>query len=319
MGTISDLRQAVAMITLAAVVGLVPACGGGPGADTVSELQTPASAGLALEGRRVAGRDEALQLVAAGIVAPLYCSELAHAVLARAFDLREHSQGAAFPASAGDRWALGLDTETLGARATLEGTVSIDIEAADHAEGLILHGEPGHLRAVLRLHDVALDAVARIDGAIVLEVSRAVAGAGQARRSQADVLSVSDGSRTLRWSYLDIRIGTEQDVQTLNVVSAVPMDGADEVWLDVTSTAPDRPTDAPAGAKLSSRRYTATGVIGFLKARLALQVAADGGWTINVDNERDDRVDFVVQASPDEVRRSMTSTGTGLISGCAGQ
>jgi hypothetical protein len=56
---------------------------------------------------------------------------------------------------------------------------------------------------------------------------------------------------------------------------------------------------------LSSGRYVASGVIGFLKARLTLEVAAGGGWTIEVDNDKDDRVDFVVQASADEARALM--------------
>jgi len=47
-------------------------------------------------------------------------------------------------------------------------------------------------------------------------------------------------------------------------------------------------------------------VIGFLKSRLTLQVAADGGWTIDVDNDKDDRIDFVVQASAQEARALMS-------------
>ena len=47
-------------------------------------------------------------------------------------------------------------------------------------------------------------------------------------------------------------------------------------------------------------------MIGFLKARLTLQVAADGGWTIDVDNDKDDRIDFVVEASAQEARALMS-------------
>jgi hypothetical protein len=219
----------------------------------------------------VSSRDEALQIVARGVVAPLYFSELAHAALARAFESR-------------------ADAQALGAGAVLEGPVAIEIEAADNAEGLMLRGEAGVVRAVLRFDGVALGARARIDGAIVLEVSRTAAGAGAARRAQADALSITDGTETLHWSYLDVKVDAQQAVQSMNVVSDVPIDGLGRVWLDATS---------------SSGRTIATGVIGFLKARLTLQVAADGGWTIEVDNDKDDSVDFVVQASADEARALM--------------
>jgi hypothetical protein len=166
----------------------------------------------------------------------------------------------------------------------------------------MLRGEAGFVRAVLRFERVALGTAAHIDGAIVLEVSRTVAVAGSARRSQSDVLTIADGSRTLHWSYLDIKVDMQQVVQTLNVVSDVPIDGLDRVWLDATASAPDRLSAVLPGANLAPRRYIATGIIGFLKARLTLQVAADGGWTIDVDNDKDDRVDFVAQASADKAR-----------------
>jgi hypothetical protein len=176
----------------------------------------------------------------------------------------------------------------------------------DNAEGLILRGEAGFVRAVLRFEHDALGTAGHIDGAIALEVSRAAAGAGSARRSQADALSITDGSRTLHWSYLAIEIDAQQLVQTLNVVSDVPIEGADRVWLDATtSSAPDRLSAAAPGTTLSSGRYIATGVIGYLKARLTLQTAADGGWTIEVDNDKDELVDFVVQASAAETRALM--------------
>jgi len=85
-------------------------------------------------------------------------------------------------------------------------------------------------------------------------------------------------------------------------VSDVPVGGDGSVWLDVTSSAPGQLAATPAGATLSSGRYVANGVIGFLKARLTLQVAADGGWTVDVDSDKDDRIDFVARASADEAR-----------------
>jgi zona occludens toxin (predicted ATPase) len=76
----------------------------------------------------------------------------------------------------------------------------------------------------------------------------------------------------------------------------------------VVSGAPGRlDTTAPAGPTLSSGRYVATGIIGFVNARLTLQVAEDQGWTIEVDNDKDDRVDFVVHAGADEVRALLSS------------
>ena len=284
----------------------MPACGGDDGTGPAAESQPPAAAGLALEGARVAGRDEALQLVARGVVAPLYYSELAHAVLARVFELRSIRLGAGPPASAGDRWELALDAQPLGTGAALQGPVAIEIEAADHAEGLMLRGEAGFVRALLRFERVALGAAAQVDGRVVLEVSRTAAGAGAARRSQADALSITDAHGTLHWSYLDVAVDAQQVVQRLTVVSEVSVGGDGPVWLDVTSSAPGQLAAASAGASLSSGRYVAAGVIGFLQARLTLQVAADGGWTVDVDNDKDDRIDFVAQASVDEVRALMS-------------
>ena len=249
----------------------------------------------------MSGRDEALRIVARGVVVPLYYSERAHAVLARAFEFR--SIAAAPLASPGDRWLLALDAQPLGAGAA--GPVTIDIEAADHAEGLMLRGEAGFVRALLRFEHVALGAAAHIDGAIVLEVSRTAAGAGSTRRSQADALSIADGQATLHWSYLDVSVDPQQVVQRMTVVSDVPLGGDGPVWLDATSSAPGQLAVASAGASLSSGRYVAEGVIGFLQARLTLQVAADGGWTIDVDNDKDDRIDFVVHVSADEARALM--------------
>lgn len=246
-------NRAVTAVALAAVVAMLPSCGGGDETGAAEQVQ-------ALEGVRVAGRDEALQIAARGVLAPLVFSERAHAALARAVE----------------------------PGAVLDRGVTIEIEAADNAEGMLLRGEAGSVRAVLRFERAALEAQAHVDGALVLDVSRTAAGAGLARRTRTDAVSVSDGNRTLQWSYLDISVDARQELQSLVVLSDVPVDGAGSVWLDATSTA-------------SAGRYVATGVIGFLKARLTVQ-AVDGGWTIAVDNDKDDRVDFTVRATADQVR-----------------
>jgi hypothetical protein len=97
MGTIADFRHRVIAVTCAAAVSAIPACGGGDRTDFPPESQPLASVGLALEGKRVSGRDQALQIVARGVMAPLYCSEMAHAVLARAFELRANAPSALPP------------------------------------------------------------------------------------------------------------------------------------------------------------------------------------------------------------------------------
>ena len=256
---VADFRHAATAIAVAAAAALLPACGGDDGTGPAAESQPLAGAGLALEGARVSGRDEALQIVARGVVAPLYTSELAHAVLARAFELRSAAHAAGPADSAGDRWLLTLDAQALGAGAVVEGPVAIEIEVADHAEGLLLRGEAGFVRALLRFERVALGATAQVDGAIVLEVSRTAAGAGSARRSQADALSLTDARGTLHWSYLDVDVDTQQVVQRLTVVSDVPVGGDGPVWLDATSSAPGQLADASAAATLSSGRYVASG------------------------------------------------------------
>ena len=301
MSRIADFRHAATAVVVAAAVALLPACGSDEAADASADSPLPLAA-AGLEGARVSGRDEALRIVARGVVAPLYYSERAHAVLARAFELR--SIAAAPLASPGDRWLLALDAQPLGAGAV--GPVTIDIEAADHAEGLMLRGDAGFVRALLRFEHVALGAAAHMDGAIVLEVSRTAAGAGSTRRSQADALSLADAHTTLHWSYLDVSVDAQQRVQRLTVVSDVPVGADASVWLDATTSEPAQLAAAPAAAGLSSGRFVAAGVIGFLKARLTLQVADDGGWTIEVDNDKDDRIDFVVQASAQEARALMS-------------
>ncbi len=301
MSHIADFRHAATAVVIAAAVVLLPACGGDEGTDASAHSPPPLAA-AGLEAARVSSRDEALRIVARGVVAPLYYCERAHAVLARAFELR--SIAATPPASPDDRWLVALDAQPIGAGAA--GLVTVDIEAADHAEGLMLRGEAGFARALLRFEHVALGAAAHMDGAIVLEVSRTAAGAGSTRRSQADALSVTDGQATLHWSYLDVSVDAQQQVQRLSVVSDVPVGAGGSVWLDATSSQPAQLAAAPAAAGLSSGRFVAAGVIGFLKARLTLQVAADGGWTIEVDNDKDDRIDFVVQASAQEARSLMS-------------
>ncbi len=300
IGMFAEYPHAAAVFAFAAALGMLSACGGSDEAATPPEAKSLESARPTFEGARVSGRDDALQIVARGVVAPLYYCELAHAVLVRVFEMRSIARGADLPVSTGDRWVVTLDAQPLGAGA-VENQTGVDIEAADNAEALILRGEAGLVRAVLRFERFALGA-AQVDGAITLEVSRTVVGTGWTHRCQAEALSITDGHGTRHWSYLDAAVDAQRFVQRLTVVSDVPMDGAARVWIDVTSSTPGRLNAAWAGATLSSGRYVATGVIGFLKARLTLQVSADGGWTIDVDNDKDDRIDFVVRASADEAR-----------------
>jgi hypothetical protein len=230
-----------------------------------------------LEGARVWTRDEALRLLARGAVAPIQSCELAHAALVR----------------------------QVGSR-PIEGVIAVGIEAADPAEALLLGNGAGSLRAVLRFEG-AVVGVATLDGTVALEVSRDVAGAGSAHRCQADSLSLRDSRGTAHWSHLDVAVDAGQLVQRMSVVSDLTEDPAAPLWMDVVASAPARLDPAPAGATLSSGRYVATGIIGFVNARLMLQVDKDGAWTIAVDNDKDDQVDFVVHANADEVR-ALTSS-----------
>ena len=288
MGGIVDLLRAATLLAGVAGAGVLLACGGSDGVvGAASESQPLVDEQPALQGVRVSGRDDALQLAARAVLAPLHIGELAHAVLARAFEVRAITHSAEPAVSAGDGWMLALHAKPLAAGTVLDGPVAITIESADQAEGVLLRGEAGSVRALMRFDRVTLGASAHIDGEIVVEVSRSAEAAGPDRRSRADALSVTDGERTLRWSYLDVKIDAQQTLQTLTVVSDVPVDGAGNVWLDVTTGGPDK----------AAAHYVASGVIGFLQARLRLQPAADGGWTIAVDNDKDDRTDFIVQAS----------------------
>ncbi len=278
MRGLTNCRRVLNAVGFAAVLSVFPACGGGDENEPSAASQALARTESAFQGQPVLDRTEALQLVARGIIAPLNFSELAHVMLIRAFE----------------------QCAAPGDHPVRDGPTAIDIQAADNAEGLLLRGEPGHVRALLRFDHAALGRAAHIDGAITLEVSRTAAGAASARRSQADALSVSDGSRTLSWSYLYVEIGAQQVLQALNVVSDVPIGGSGRVALDATLSAPA--AAASPGAMLSSGRYVATGVISSLNAGLTLQVAGDGAWAIDIDNGKDGRVDFAVQASAQETR-----------------
>ena len=159
-------------------------------------------------------------------------------------------------------------------------SVVIDTQVADNAAGTLLRGEAGRVRAVLHFDHFAIGTAAQVDGAITLDVSRANAGSDSIRTSQADALSFSDERGTLNWSYLYAEVDA-QGLKAFNVVSDVPIDGAGRVSIDTT---------------LSSGRYAATGVLSSLNANVTLEVAADERWTIAVDNDKDGRVDFMVQA-----------------------
>jgi len=268
MSSLSVVPHAATAV-LAAAMGILAACGGRDDAAS-AEASPLAESQSAMEGAHVSGRDEALLLMARGAVAPIHTSELAHAALVRLFESRS------------------------------DGAIDVEIEAADNAESLLLRGEAGFVRAVLRFNGAVIGG-ATLDGIVTLEASRALAGAGLARRCQADALSITDRLGTRRWSYLDVAVDAEQRVQRLSLVSDVTVDAASPVWMDVTSSTPGQLDTTRSGTTLISGRYVATGVIGFLKARLTLQVGADQGWTIEVDNDKDDQVDFVVRASADEV------------------
>lgn len=294
-------RFAEGLHAVAAAIGILSACGGSDEAAAPPESRPLASPHSVLGGSQVSGSDEALRIVASGVVAPLYYCDLVHATLVRVFELRASARGARSPASAGDAWVEVLDARPLGAELSVAGRIGVVIEAADNAEGLLLRGEAGSVRAVLRLERLNLGA-AQVDGAVTLDVSRSATGEGQSRRSRAETLSLRDARGTRHWSYLDVDVDAQRLVQRLTVVSDVTVDAAAPVWIDATSSTPGRLDAAAAGAALSSGRYVATGVTGFLNARLTLLVAADGAWTIEVDNDKDDRTDFVAHASPAEAR-----------------
>ena len=307
MLSLADVRYTATTAAVAAALGLLPACGGDAGTGADAELPPPAftEQAQALGGAHVAGRDEALLIAARGVMTPLHVSELAHMALVRAFAQRALAHGSTPAAPPGNQAVLAPDTAPLGTGAVVESPVAIDLLAADNADGLMLRGEAGFVRALLRFDRNALGASGQIDGAIVLEVSRTEPGAGTARRSQADALSMTHGGRTVNWSYLDVMVDAQQLVQRLTVVSDIPVQRLGSVWLDVSSSAPERPAAAAAGAPLAAGRYVAAGVIGFLNASLTLQVGDDGAWTIDVDNDKDGQTDFVVRASAEQARTLM--------------
>jgi hypothetical protein len=299
----ADFKHVAATAAWTAL-SLLVACGG--------EMTSEPAEEPSLEGQRVTGEEQALEIVARGVVAPIRYSELAHAVLARAFALlAQRPQDAADAVGAcdtatgwgqvtlldrdGNHKVSGADRITLtagqcqvGTRAQLSGAIGIDIEAADNAEGLMLRAESGSLRVHLNFDDVVLDASsARIDGALVLQVWRTPMASSVAHASHASALAVTTGGQSMRWSHLNVQVDAQGSVQTLVVASDVPGPGG-PLWLDATSSAPGR--------------FVVAGVIGFLKARMTLQVAADGAWAIEVDNDKDDAIDFVVRAQPAQTR-----------------
>jgi hypothetical protein len=280
----ADVPRAAVIALLAAC--LAAACAGGDASAPMPESRSAAETPAALQGTRVSGRDEALRFVDRGLVAPIQFSELAHETLLRWFEWR----------------SIAGSTDPLAA---VEGLAEVDIVAADNAEGLLLRGEAGFVRAVLRFEHAAFGA-ARVDGEVTLESSRSTNGAGAAHRCQADSLAVTDRSGTRHWSYLDIAVDSQHRVQRLSVVSDLTEDAARPVWIDVVSNTPGRLDAALASQGPASGRFVATGVAGFLNSRLVLQVGADRSWTIEVDNDKDDEVDFAVHASADEVRTLMS-------------
>jgi hypothetical protein len=283
---------------LAAAVSAFSACGGsGENGNAVSVPQALTNGGPDLQGRRVSGRSEALQIVARGIIAPLVFSEQAHATLASSFKSRASSSGSALATSAGDTWVVDAGGQAAGTHSGLEGPILVRVDAADNAEGLLLRDEVGSLRATLHFAHSADDAASGTAGTITLDVSRSAAGAGTLRRSQSDAVSTSDGNRKLNWSYLLVEVEAQQQLRKLNVVSDVPIDGSDRVSLDTTFSNPAELPVMPAGAIRYSGQYVATGVISSLNAGLTLQIADDGAWAIDIDNDKGGRVDFAVKAT----------------------
>jgi hypothetical protein len=265
MSSVPHSWRVVGALELAAVLAVTPGCGGSGGADAPPEIQPTATGPSILQGRQVADRAEALQIVERGIMAPLLVSEAARALLSCAF---EH----AMP----------------------DPTIGIDIEAADNPQGLLVRGEAGSVRAVLRFDGAALGVGAPVDGTITLDVSRPAAGTASVWHSRADTLSVSQRGRTLSWSYLYTEVEEGQGLKALNVVSDLPIDASQSVAIDVTLTA--------SADGVGAQHYVAAGILSSLDADLALDVTADGRWTIGVDNARDGRIDFIAQAAAPQAR-----------------
>jgi hypothetical protein len=277
-GSTEQQRAAIA-IAFAAVLALCSACGGGDdgGAAEVPKQAAPMSA--TLNGARVSNAEQAQQIVARGIAAPLQASAGAHAALVRAFEWRASALRSRAPVAAGDRWAM-----TTQAHAAHQAPLVVEIERAHNAEGLLLRGEPGRVRALLWFESLAsVAADAQLQGAITLEVVRTAGAAGPVRRSQADALSLVDAGTTLRWSYLNVEVDGHDKVRRFGVVSDVPVHRIGRVWVDVT---------------LAEDRYVAAGVLAFLQSRLSVRVDDVRGCIIEVDNDRDGQADLALTAEP---------------------
>jgi hypothetical protein len=266
--------------TFAAVLGLCSACGGGGDAEVAEAPQHASTASPTLNGARVSNAEQAQQIVARGIAAPLQASAQAHAELVRALEWRVSALRSAAPVAAGDRWVM--------THVAHQGPVRVEIEHARNAEGLLLRGEPGHVRALLRFEPSASSVgQAHVEGAITVEAVRTAGAAGPVRRSQADALSFIDGGTALRWSYLSVELDGQGKVRRFGVVSDVPVDHIGRVWVDVT---------------LAGDRYVAAGVLAFLQARLSVRVGGANGCSIEVDNDRDGLADLALSGQPGGVR-----------------
>jgi hypothetical protein len=272
-GWSTELQRAPIAVAFATVLGLCSACGGGDETGAAEAPQHAAAIAPTLNGARVSNAEQAQQIVARGIAAPLQASAEAHAALVRAFEWRASALQSREPVAAGDRWAMPT-------QAAHQGPVRVEIEHAHNAEGLLLRGEPGRVRALLRFEPSAPSvAEAHLEGAITLEVARTAGGAGPVRRSQADALSLTDAGTALRWSYLSVEVDGHDKVRRFGVVSDVPVDRIGRVWVDVT---------------LAGDRYVAAGVLAFLQSRLSVRLDDANGCSVEVDNDRDGRADLVL-------------------------
>jgi hypothetical protein len=298
MSGLTYFGRVLSVAALAVAMGAFSACGGsGENITAVDATQALTNSGPTMQGRRVSGRTEALQIVARGVIAPLVFSEQAHATLTSSFKSRASGSGVALATSAGDTWVVDAGGQAAGSHPGLHGPILVRVDAANNAEGLLLRDEVGSLRATLSFAHSPDDTSSGTAGSITLEVSRSVAGAGMLRRSQADSVSTSDGSQKLNWSYLLVEVGALQQLRKLNVVSDVPLGASERVSMDTTFSTPAELAPVPTGATRYSGQYVATGVISSLNAGLTLQIADDGAWAIEIDNDKGGHVDFAVKAT----------------------
>lgn len=295
IGGAGACRRFAAAATMLTLVALV-ACGGGT-PDSAPARDRAAQTTPSLRGASLANRDQALQVAARGIVAPLYVSELAHRVLQHAIEQRPWQA-----AQPGARWSLQLHAQPFGPRAVLDGTVHVEIEAAHDADDALLRGESGWVRARLRFDGLRLGAGGRIDGEVLLDAPRGAHDTAPARRTRADAFVITDHGRSLSWSYLDVEQGARGIVRRMVVVADVPVKGIGPVRLDVRSEGAGRIAAMRDGPALVAGRYGASGVLAFLRSRLRLQAARDGAWTIDVDADGDGRTDYFVWADAAEAR-----------------